>query len=1174
MPHLFSKLLFFLLVILPVYASGAERVALVVGVGSYNHLVSLENPVRDAVAIAAILRESGFAVTEKHDMTKREFEAALDEFQASTKDATEAIVYFAGHGMAVIEDDQLVNIIAPSDVDISCENRKATNALAMSRLFDATAHVPNRIFLFDACRNNPFVDCPETATTASSGFGYRSVEPEVIKVAAPADAGVDPNKLSGATRTLAETAAARTAGALIAFSTDVNGLALDGEPGENSPFAAALLEELQGNPNTPIRELLDQASATVARQTNFFQVPWVLTKGGEPRICLSGRCEGRAEIDRGRSFERARAINHLALQHMEKGDAVSAALLALETLPQSDLSETPIYPDALPTLRKALAEQKEQAILVHDGTVKHIEITPDGETTATATNDGTVHVWEVATKALKWRWKFGLDPAVSERFSVDQIAISPDGRRLAVRSERDDTVWWAYVNGRSQVVHRGTKKPQIDDAYSISEFVNEVRIFDLASGQILATVGSGQERTTAVGWLNRSDGFVAGMSDPGEDKQWFTVFNTTGRKVETREFAERLWAFGSIFVSPDDRYIIGQSLEHSASVDRKTGHAAVLMTGSGGMGGSIVHHAVAFGDSYAVVADESVYVADLRKGIRIRDLVDLDGEPIDETIYLGVSDSGLTVLQIGYTVFGGAGSKGHAIVWNTKDWSVRSRFEVPDAQFTDAYLLPNGDDAVTASTDGTIRFWRLKDGRQTDVFHWGNNQTEPAKIAVSHDGSRLVSGQGDRNAVQIWQTAIAGQTDASELVLDTPETRELPPNTYNGLGRVFPEPVTIAFDQESGDLASIWRSFGYPDQDLLVFDGSTGGKILEEPVRGQTVGYPLIEWVGEAIWIGDYQGKHLQYFCLPASDVCSEPQQRPSWAKSGVDPAQRRHYDPQTKLSDGYTVSYFPKTPKSDDSRIEITHDDGGSIRIPVEEITARMSGISRFVNRVLNDAKVVGSRLHVFWGELVIVPDATLDSYEVYDPVSYDNELAQARKSEAFVSAEISGNGAFAAFQVFVHEARPGEQAQSILVWDVAKAEVASRIPVFASDIAISRDGSLLVTALPRGEVRIFLTATAQQVHEVQGGQRARFTPQGDLLVYGGVRKNGVDHDTNLMKLVDLSAFAPPSVEQAQERLPRCLTLDQRREMFLDPVVPAWCRELAKWPFDGASEKFAGRLR
>jgi hypothetical protein len=39
--------------------------------------------------------------------------------------------------------------------------------------------------------------------------------------------------------------------------------------------------------------------------------------------------------------------------------------------------------------------------------------------------------------------------------------------------------------------------------------------------------------------------------------------------------------------------------------------------------------------------------------------------------------------------------------------------------------------------------------------------------------------------------------------------------------------------------------------------------------------------------------------------------------------------------------------------------------------------------------------------------------------------------------------------------------------------------------------------------------------------------------------------------------------VEHAKAAVPRCLTVAQRKAVFMPPEPPAWCIEKEKWPYD-----------
>src|SRR5262249_16217246 len=103
---LFSLHLFFcscvvLVALLTCPASAERRVAFVFGNGAYRHATMLPNPAMDAKAIAALLRNVGFDVTEGIDLDRAGMTARLSEFAVKTQGADAALFFYAGHGIAV-----------------------------------------------------------------------------------------------------------------------------------------------------------------------------------------------------------------------------------------------------------------------------------------------------------------------------------------------------------------------------------------------------------------------------------------------------------------------------------------------------------------------------------------------------------------------------------------------------------------------------------------------------------------------------------------------------------------------------------------------------------------------------------------------------------------------------------------------------------------------------------------------------------------------------------------------------------------------------------------------------------------------------------------------------------------------------------------------------------------
>src|SRR6476469_7232410 len=109
----------------------AKRVALVIGMSDYQHLSKLPNPVPDAKAIAAVLKSHGFEVSEYYNLDRAGLLDALEKFERDAAGAEVALVYYAGHGMAV----QGKNMIAPTDMEIACEDKTTLRSVDLQQLF-------------------------------------------------------------------------------------------------------------------------------------------------------------------------------------------------------------------------------------------------------------------------------------------------------------------------------------------------------------------------------------------------------------------------------------------------------------------------------------------------------------------------------------------------------------------------------------------------------------------------------------------------------------------------------------------------------------------------------------------------------------------------------------------------------------------------------------------------------------------------------------------------------------------------------------------------------------------------------------------------------------------------------------------------------------------------------
>lgn len=237
-------------------AHAERRVALIIGIGAYENLSPLANPVADARAVATALRGFGYDVSEHYDLARGDFLNALEDFERAADQADLALVYYAGHGMEVGG----ANVLAPIDTQVSCEPRQTRRAVEVGDLFDALGRAKNQVVLLDACRDDPFPQCASRG--GRSGAGFRGLQ-RVI---------------------------AQDTSLLIANATLSGQLAADGDAGEHSPFATALLSRFASDGGMPLRDMLDHTARDVRQATNGVQVPEITTQGGAPNICLTADC--------------------------------------------------------------------------------------------------------------------------------------------------------------------------------------------------------------------------------------------------------------------------------------------------------------------------------------------------------------------------------------------------------------------------------------------------------------------------------------------------------------------------------------------------------------------------------------------------------------------------------------------------------------------------------------------------------------------------------------------------------------------------------------------------------------------------------------------------------------------------------------------------------------------
>jgi len=237
MSRLLFAVLSFVLLTGAADAQSGRRVALVVGVSSYQHVPKLGNPTNDAMDISNAFYRLGFQVQTLIDPDRRGLEDAIRKLGRDAEGAEAGIFYYSGHALEVSGQ----NLLVPATADIRSERDLRFETVDLDSVLDSVSGRGKvSLLILDSCRDNPFIKQLSGSSRAVSLRGLGHVDAAV--------------------------------GTLIAFSTAPGKTAADGDF-RNSPFTAALLHNME-RPGIEVRRMFGDVRREVREATGGRQIPW------------------------------------------------------------------------------------------------------------------------------------------------------------------------------------------------------------------------------------------------------------------------------------------------------------------------------------------------------------------------------------------------------------------------------------------------------------------------------------------------------------------------------------------------------------------------------------------------------------------------------------------------------------------------------------------------------------------------------------------------------------------------------------------------------------------------------------------------------------------------------------------------------------------------------------
>jgi len=247
----YTPIIFFITLLLTT-AQASARLALVIGNGAYQKPVpTLDNPVNDANDMADVLRNLGFEVILKHNLSNRAMTLAVQAFgKRLAQKGGVGLFYFSGHGLQA----KGRNFLVPVDAKIGTAADIPWEALDANRLLAQMEEANNgvNIVILDACRDNPYQS--KFKSLDKKGFA---------EMRSPT-------------------------GSLIAYATAPNTTALGDPRQRNSIYTKYLLDALRDMSHLSVLDMLTEVTQKVVAKTKGVQVPWK-SDSLTQRFCFS-RC--------------------------------------------------------------------------------------------------------------------------------------------------------------------------------------------------------------------------------------------------------------------------------------------------------------------------------------------------------------------------------------------------------------------------------------------------------------------------------------------------------------------------------------------------------------------------------------------------------------------------------------------------------------------------------------------------------------------------------------------------------------------------------------------------------------------------------------------------------------------------------------------------------------------
>jgi WD40 repeat protein/serine/threonine protein kinase len=428
----------------------------------------------------------------------------------------------------------------------------------------------------------------------------------------------------------------------------------------------------------------------------------------------------------------------------------------------------------------------------HRGGVWSMAYSPDGGRLASAgTNDGTIRLWESATRRL-------VHVLVGHR-AVYSVAWSPDGKTLASAGYDDTLRLWDTSSGlllRTLKAHSGgvwavAWSPD-GKILACGSQDQTVGLWDAPSGLMLRTLKGHSAEVRAVAWSPDGKTVASGSSD-NTVRLWEAASGQLLRSLHGHTSSVLAVAW-----SPDGTILASGSKDQTVRLwERTSGKPLRALQEHTGAVGSVAW--LLDGQTLAASDDSSVRLWQADSGQLLRNL--LPGA--HRSTSLAWSPDGKTLAS--------GNGYGTMLFWDIGDGRLVDTLQGNTGRVRAVAWSPDGNTLASGSWDGKVQIWEAGTGR---VRSLPTHKQQVRAVAWSPGGKTLASASEDQT-VQLWNVA-AGQ---SVRVLQGQPC----------------EVTTVAWSPDDKTLAS-----GHRDKTVRLWEAKTGKSLLT--LKGHTERVFSVAW--------------------------------------------------------------------------------------------------------------------------------------------------------------------------------------------------------------------------------------------------------------------------------------------------------------------------------------------